>query len=182
MVDSCCIFHAENDAVGRFSLSPHIVEFWFLCNQREHQSKFDSSIRVSIWLHTRRNQNSTIWGDSEERSTASFSAWKIQQESTIRTLENFNFFLLRCVIKIAAAAQISANTIKILTQFWWQNSKWETSMFHSPKKRNFAQNFESCCTNKHKWSTNIRYHYRRLPCTLESHWHEMTRLGTKICI
>ena len=35
MVDSCCIFHAENDAVDRFSLSPHIVEFWFLCNQMD---------------------------------------------------------------------------------------------------------------------------------------------------
>ena len=92
MVDSCCIFHAENDAVDRFSLSPHIVELWFLGNQMEHQPKFDSSIWVSIWLQ--RKQNSTIWGDSEKRSTASFSAWKIQQESTIRTLENFNLFFV----------------------------------------------------------------------------------------
>ena len=108
MVDCCCIFHAENDAVDRFSLSPHIVESWFLCNQMD-TLEYSNRILIdwcSIWLH--RNQNSTIWGDSEKRSTASFSVWKIQQESTIRTLENKFFFC--CVGLFLCGGAISVGT------------------------------------------------------------------------
>ena len=35
MVDFQCIFHAEHDAVGRFSRSILIFEYWFSCNQME---------------------------------------------------------------------------------------------------------------------------------------------------
>jgi len=93
MVDSCCIFHAENDAVDRFSLSPHIVEFWFLCNQ----------------MDTRILESNFDWCSKAEHNRSIFNSLVKIRVNDILDMFNrdANFLVDKCLSSSITAATVS---------------------------------------------------------------------------
>jgi len=99
MVDSYCIFHAENDAVGRFSLSPHIVEFWFLCTIKWNINQH--SIRVFEYPFDYieiRAQRYEVIAKNGGRHRSQREKYSKNQPSELGRIFIFFFFALRCVI------------------------------------------------------------------------------------
>jgi len=86
MVDSRSIFHAEHDAVGRFSFLLLIFEYSRVLILMYVNGAQTLLKQCSIYIHV--NQHSKMRKRNEKWLTASCSAWKILLESTIRIPAN----------------------------------------------------------------------------------------------